>query len=74
MDCVWKAENEGVPKTVANGSGRKRISCANLWMKCQASRAKLPTTSKMSGVTTCPRRSASWYFACWNAGTTYPMM
>eukprot|EP00965_Chrysotila_dentata_P255388 6212204-Pleurochrysis_carterae.AAC.1 len=70
MDCVWKAEKEGVPKTAATGSGRKRDlrAKASRWMRCRARRAKPPKTSRMSGVTTCPRRNASWYFACWHVG------
>eukprot|EP00965_Chrysotila_dentata_P244271 6205871-Pleurochrysis_carterae.AAC.3 len=36
-------------------------------------RAKPPKTSRMNGVTTCPRCSASWYFACWNAGRNHMM-
>eukprot|EP00965_Chrysotila_dentata_P192336 6175118-Pleurochrysis_carterae.AAC.1 len=61
MDCVWKAEEEGVPKTAATGSGRKCDSRAEAsrWMRCRAGCAKLPKTSRMSGVTICPRCNAS---------------
>eukprot|EP00965_Chrysotila_dentata_P244560 6206050-Pleurochrysis_carterae.AAC.2 len=73
MDCVWKAEEEGVPKTAATGSWRKCASRAKAfrWMRCRAWHAKPPKTCRMSGVTTCPRRNASWYFACWNVGGEY---
>eukprot|EP00965_Chrysotila_dentata_P050199 1663280-Pleurochrysis_carterae.AAC.1 len=37
-------------------------------MRCRAWRAKPPKTSRISRVTMCPCRSASWYFACWNVG------
>eukprot|EP00965_Chrysotila_dentata_P259571 6213603-Pleurochrysis_carterae.AAC.2 len=59
----------------ATGSGRKRGSHAKAsrWIKCRARRAKQPKTSMMSGVTTCPRRNASWCFTCWNLGGE-PMM
>eukprot|EP00965_Chrysotila_dentata_P085585 2823334-Pleurochrysis_carterae.AAC.2 len=60
MDCMWNAENEGVSETAATGSGMSQ------WMRCRAWRAKPPKTSRMGGVTKCPRRSASWYFACQN--------
>eukprot|EP00965_Chrysotila_dentata_P048717 1616666-Pleurochrysis_carterae.AAC.1 len=48
MDCVWKAEKEGVPETAATGSGRKRDprAKASRWMRCRAWRAKPPKTSK----------------------------
>eukprot|EP00965_Chrysotila_dentata_P115976 3833106-Pleurochrysis_carterae.AAC.1 len=61
MDCVWNAEKEGVPEMAATGSGRKRDSRAKAsrWMRCPAWRAKPPKTSRISGVTTCPRHSAS---------------
>eukprot|EP00965_Chrysotila_dentata_P217240 6189872-Pleurochrysis_carterae.AAC.1 len=61
MDCVWKeVEKEGVPKTAATESGRKRDSRskASRWMRCREWRAKPPKTSRTSGVTSCPRRNA----------------
>eukprot|EP00965_Chrysotila_dentata_P103207 3407405-Pleurochrysis_carterae.AAC.1 len=71
MDCVWKAEKEGVSEMAATGSGREHDSRAKAsqCMRRRAWRAKPPKTSRISGVTTsCPRRSASWYFACCNVG------
>eukprot|EP00965_Chrysotila_dentata_P125023 4132571-Pleurochrysis_carterae.AAC.1 len=57
----------------ATGSGRKRDlrAKASRWMRCRAWRAKPPKTSRISGLTTCRRRSASWYFACWNVGAEW---
>eukprot|EP00965_Chrysotila_dentata_P203495 6181757-Pleurochrysis_carterae.AAC.2 len=73
MDCLWKPENKGVPKKAATGSGEEVFARQGQRMRCQAWRAKPPKTSRMTGVTTCPRRSASLYFACWSVGGK-PMM
>eukprot|EP00965_Chrysotila_dentata_P260579 6213953-Pleurochrysis_carterae.AAC.3 len=76
MDCVWEAEKEwgarddprGVLNNYGDGSHRVSKEMGLLWqgqpmdevpgMACEAIK-----DLEDERVTTCPRRSASWYFA-----------